>query len=320
MVPMSEIELANGALSATVNTLGATLQRLRVKRDGAWRDLALSSMEDNYMGRTVGRFANRLAKGRFGIDGHHYQASVNEPPNTLHGGVRGFSSHEWDVVAGSADAVALRLVSPDGDQGFPGRLEAAAVFTLGVNALTLSYAATCDAPTIVNLTLHPYFHLGLAPNVDDLLVTIDAETYAPMHADGIPTGEVAPVAGTGLDFTSPRRVADARQAMLAQHLDRGGALDHNFFVAGDGMRQMVRLTAPDGLALSIISDAPAVQIYDAAGFDGHLAGPDGTPYGAHAGLAVEPQSPPDAPNHPGFGDTVLRPGQTWSRTLSFVIA
>jgi len=314
---MSQYELRNDHLWATIDTLGATLSRLRVRRGDGWRDIALSSPEDAYMGRTVGRFANRLAGGRFSIDGVGYQVSVNEPPNTLHGGADGFSNRQWEVVAADDTTVALHLVSPDGDQGFPGSLEVAAAFDLGEHALTLTYAATCDAPTIVNLTLHPYFDLG-AGGIDDLELWVNAPEYTPTRADGIPLGVVF-AASDGLDFTTPRQVGAARTAMLAAGQDRGGAMDHNFMVPGVGMREMVRLSG-DGVELTVLSDAPAVQIYDAAGFKGATHGPDGRPYNQHAGLAIEPQSPPDAPNQPGFPDTVLRPGQTWSRVITFLVS
>ncbi|MCL2489216.1 MAG: galactose mutarotase [Propionibacteriaceae bacterium] len=314
---MSQYELRNDHLWATIDTLGAALSRLRVRRGDGWRDLALSSAEDAYMGRTVGRFANRLAGGRFSIDGVGYQVSVNEPPNTLHGGADGFSDRQWEVVAADDHSLALRLVSPDGDQGFPGALEAAAAFDLGEHALTLTYAATCDAPTIVNLTLHPYFDLG-AGGIDELQLWVNAPQYTPTRADGIPTGEVLPVSG-GLDFLAPRQVGTARAAMLAAGQDRGGAMDHNFMVPGAGLREMVRLSG-DGLTLTVLSDAPAVQVYDAAGFAGLAHGPDGQPYEQHAGLAIEPQSPPDAPNQPGFSNTVLRPGETWSRVITFLVS
>jgi len=313
---MSLFELQNDHLWATIDTLGATLSRLRVRQGDGWRDIALSS-DDHYMGRTVGRFANRLANGRFSIDGVDYQVSVNEPPNTLHGGADGFSARDWEVVAADDTSVALRLVSAAGDQGFPGTLEAAAAFDLGEHALTLTYAATCDAPTVVNLTLHPYFDLG-AGGIDDLELWIDGPQYTPTRPDGIPTGQIVPVSA-GLDFTTPRRIGEARAAMLAAGLDRGGALDHNFMVPGTGLREMVRLTG-DGVELTVLSDAPGVQVYDAAGFKGKVQGLDGQPYNAHAGLAIEPQSPPDAPNQPGFPNTVLPPGETWSRVITFLVS
>jgi len=319
MDAMSEIELRNGTLAATVNTLGATLQRFRLETAGGCRDLVLSCLDDPYIGRTVGRFANRLDSGRFLVDGVEYQATINEPPNTLHGGVTGFSACEWEVVATTETSAALRLVSPDGDQGFPGRLEVAAAFDLGERALTVTYAATCDAPTIVNLTLHPYFNLGPGDTIDDMALQLPASEYTPVRADLIPTGEIAPVAGTGLDFAHPRRLAEARAQMLDEGRDNDGCLDHNFMVPGDGLREVARLIAPDGLTVVVVSDTPAVQVYDAAGFTGELTGPDGQRLCAHAGLAVEPQCPPDAPNQPGFPDTVLRPGQTYTRTISFII-
>jgi len=314
---MSQHELRNAHLWATIDTLGATLSRLQTRQGDGWRDIALSSSQDHYMGRTVGRYANRLAGGRFRIDGVGYQVSVNEPPNTLHGGADGFSARQWEVAAADDTSVALRLVSPDGDQGFPGTLEAAAAFDLGEHALTLTYAATCDAPTVVNLTLHPYFDLG-AGSIDDLELWVNGPQYTPTKADGIPTGAFLPVSG-GLDFTTPRRIGDARAAMLAAGQDRGGAMDHNFMVPGVGLREMVRLSG-DGVELTVLSDAPGVQVYDAEGFSGKTHGPNGQPYNQHAGLAIEPQSPPDAPNQTGFPNTVLRPGETWSRVITFLVS
>ena len=320
MEAMSQLELRNDTLRATIDTLGATLSRLSALTPGGWRDIALSSWDDPYIGRTVGRYANRLAGGRFSLDGQVWQTDVNEPPNSLHGGADGFSQRQWVVVASTATTAALRLTSPDGDQGYPGQLEAAVVFDLAPGALTLTYAATTDRPTVVNLTLHPYFNLTGDATIDDHRLQLAATDYTPTGPDGIPTGAIAPVAGTGLDFTRPRQLGGARAAMLAQGLDRQGALDHNFVVPGQGVHEMARLIAPDGLALVVLSDAPGVQIYDAAWFDGSVAGPDHRPYGPHAGLAIEPQSPPDAPNQPNFPNTVLRPGETWSRTITFAVS
>ena len=322
MEAMSQIHLETQTMRATVDTLGATLVSLAALVAGQWRDLVLTSLDDPYMGRTVGRVANRLDAGRFSLDGVEHQTTLNEAPNTLHGGVDGFSGRQWQVVATSPTSAAYRLISPDGDQGFPGQVEVAVVFDLGEHVLTVTYAATTDAPTVLNLTLHPYFNLAqdVTPLCfDDHRLQINAATYTPLRPDGIPTGQVSPLAGTGLDFATPRVIGEARANMLAEGLDRGGALDHNFVVPGDGLRQMVKLTGPDGTTLLVLSDAPAVQIYDAAGFNGSLASPDGRPYGPHAGLAIEPQGFPDAPNHNNFPSVELRPGLTWTRTISYAI-
>ncbi|MCL2783213.1 MAG: hypothetical protein FWD80_04480, partial [Propionibacteriaceae bacterium] len=197
MEAMSQLHLANDTMKATIETLGATLLRLQVMTSQGWRDLVLSSLADQYMGRTVGRYANRLDGGKFTLDGQTYQTSVNEPPNSLHGGVDGFSQRQWDVVASTATSVALRFISQDGDQGYPGQVEAVAVFDLDAKVLTVTYAATSDKPTVINLTLHPYFNLTSDVTIDDHLLQMNATSYTPARLDGIPTGDVASVVGTG---------------------------------------------------------------------------------------------------------------------------
>ena len=183
---MSQIELHNEFLKATVDTLGATLVSLKVLVDGDWREITVGGGVDVYAGRTVGRFANRLDQGRFSLDGTTYQTSANEPPNSLHGGVGGFSQREWTLVASTPSTVALRLTSADGDQGYPGQLEVAAVFDLGPHTLTLTYAATTDAPTIVNLTLHPYFNLDTGATIDRHELWVNADSFVRfLQGDGI---------------------------------------------------------------------------------------------------------------------------------------
>ena len=315
MDAMSQHELHNENLLATVDTMGATLISLKVFIDGIWREITIGGGLDAYAGRTVGRFANRLEGGRFSLDGTTYQTSANEPPNSLHGGAEGFYGREWTLVAATPSTVAMRLTSADGDQGYPGQLEVAAVFDLGPHTLTITYAATTDKPTVVNLTLHPYFNLANAATIDEHQLWLNADSYLPTRDDGIPTGTIDPVAGTGLDFTTPRTIADARSAMLAAGQDRRGALDHCFVVPGDGVREMVRLVG-DHLTLTMLSDAPCVQIYDGAWFDSSLVMPDGRVIGPHAGLAIEPEDMVDAPNHEDWPSARLNPGETWSRTIT----
>ena len=319
MDAMSQYELHNENLRATVDTLGATLISLAVLIDGSWRDITIGAGQDVYAGRTVGRYANRLEGGRFSLDGTTFQTSANEPPNSLHGGDGGFSNREWTLVAATASTVAMRLTSADGDQGYPGQLEVAAVFDLGPHTLTITYAATTDKPTIVNLTLHPYFNLGTTGVNDELVLWLNADSYLPTRDDGIPTGDIDPVLGTGLDFTSPRSIAEARAEMLEAGLDRRGALDHCFIVPGDGVREMVHLTG-DGITLSVLSDADCVQIYDGTWFDGTAVMPDGRVVCSHAGLAIEPEDMVDAPNHPSWPSSILRPGETWSRTITIGVS
>jgi len=319
MDAMTQHELRNETLRATVDTRGAALISFKVLTADGWREISVGGGLVKYAGSTVGRFANRLENGCFSLDGQTYQTSANEPPNSLHGGADGFSERDWTLVAATSSAVALRLTSADGDQGYPGQLEVAAVFDLGPHTLTVTYAATTDKPTIINLTLHPYFNLGTSATIDDHELWLNAHTYTPTRDDGIPLGTIDPVAGTGMDFTTPRRLANARAAMLAAGLDRRGALDHGFMVPGEGVREMCRLTEGD-LTLTVLSDAPGVQIYDATWFDGAETMPDGRVVGPHSGLAIEPEDYVDAPNRPDWPSAVLRPGETWSRTITFGIS
>jgi len=313
---MSQVELHNETMKATIDTLGGALVSFKVLTPDGWRDIVVGGGVTQFAGCSCGRFANRLENGRFAIDGHEYQTSVNEPPNSLHGGADGFSQREWTLVAATPNTVALRLTSPDGDQGYPGQLEVAAVFDLGPHTLTVTYAATTDQPTAINLTLHPYFNLGTSPVIDDHELWLYSSEYLPTREDGIPTGDIALVAGTGLDFSSPRSVGEARAQMLAAGEDRQGALDHCYPVPGKGVREMVRL-CDGGLTLTVLSDAPSVQVYDGAWFDGTAVMPDGRVLVPHAGLAIEPEDYVDAPNHPDWPSAVLRPGETWSRTITF---
>jgi len=316
---MSRYELTNETTRAIVDTKGATLVSLQILFHGSWRDIVVGGGVLQYAGASVGRFANRLENGQFTLDGETFQTDTNEPPNSLHGGADGFSEREWSVVAATATTVALRLTSPDGDQGYPGQMEVAAVFDLAPRTLTVTYAATTDKPTVINMTLHPYFNLSDQPTIDGHTLWLNAPEYTPTRDDGITLGTIAPVAGTGLDFTTPKQLDQARAEMLAAGSDRQGALDHGFVVPGEGVREMVRLAGEDGLTLLVLSDSPGIQIYDANGFDGTVA-PDGRVLCRHAGLAIEPESYIDAPNHPEWPSTILRPGETWSRTITFALS
>ncbi|MDR1237040.1 MAG: galactose mutarotase [Propionibacteriaceae bacterium] len=315
--------LRNETVAIEIARFGATLHRFET----AGRNIVLSRPDPTravpqYLGASCGRYANRIAGGRFVLDGVEYQVDRNEGPNTLHGGQHGFSEYRWEVISASAGKVVLGLVSPDQDQGFPGRLEVRAIFTLLDSGLQLEYKATTDAPTVLNLTCHPYFNLNQdgSRDADNLLVQINASGYTAVRADLIPTGEIADVTGTAMDFRTPRTLAAARPVLLAQGLAVPEGYDHNFVVDGHGLRDHLTLTSPDGLRLTLRSDAPCVQFYDGAGFDGTLTSPDGLAYEKYAGLAIEPQLHPDAPNHPGFPSAVLRPGDEYRRTIQYLVS
>lgn len=285
--------LDNGRLRAAVLTYGATLQRLETA-GGTNVVLGLDTLDDyvhrsRYFGAVVGRYGNRIARGRFTLDGREYRLAANDGAHGLHGGVRGFDKRVWRVEAAGPAELLLSLVSPDGEEGYPGELRAAVRYVLDGDALRLEYRATTDAPTVLNLTNHSYFNLAGSGDVRGHVVTMDADRYLPVDEGKIPTGELAPVAGTPFDFTAPARV-DARL---------GGRYDHCYVLRG-------RVTVTDpatGRSMEVTTTEPGVQFYT-----GHMLDGVATPYGPFAGLCLETQRFPDAPNRPEFPSAVLRPG------------
>ena len=317
------IELQAGRLRLEVVSTGASVRRLVVLEEGGPVDLVLGHADpaayriaEGALGASVGRFANRIAGGRFSLDGVEHRLSTNQFGNTLHGGADGFDRREWTVLEEAPDRVALALTSPDGDQGFPGRLEATVTFTVEPGAVRIDYSARTDAPTVVNLTNHAYFQLdgaGSGP-IDDHLLAVRAGAFLPIRDDLVPTGEVRPVDGTPFDLRRARRLGDALSADDDQ-LRLAGGLDHCMVLDGSGMRTVARLRGASGRWLEVDTDQPGMQVYTGAHFDGSTLGLDGAPHRPRAGVALETQGFPDAPNHPEFPTTVLRPGQTYrSRT------
>ena len=271
--------------------LGATVRRLVV--DG--RDVVLGYVtpadylaSTSYVGGTIGRYANRIAGGRFELDGREVRVAVNDRGNHLHGGPDGFDRRTWDVVEHGPTHAVLRIVSPDGDAGFPGELTATARFEVLEGRVAIDLTASTDAPTVVSLTSHAYFELG-----DDHQLTIPAEEYTPVDPTGIPLGGHAPVAGTQYDFRTARSIGDA-------------PIDHNYVVDGSGLRTAAVLESPRaGTRLEVRSDQPGLQVYTG---------------GELGGVALEPQRFPDSPNHPDFPSAVLRPGETYRNRIEWVFA
>ncbi|MGI5282908.1 aldose epimerase family protein [Nonomuraea polychroma] len=296
---VEQVELSSGRLRAEVLTLGAIVRSLEVS--GRNVVLGLDSVEDyltrsRYFGAVVGRYGNRIANGRFTLDGVEYQLPINNGINSLHGGTEGFDRKVWTVQDRSDDSVTLTLTSPDGDQGYPGTLTAQVTYTLADDALRIDYAMETDAPTVVNLTNHSYFNLAGSGDVREHVVRIEAEHYLPVDEHKIPTGELAPVKGTAFDFTEPHAVAERYD----------GAYDHCFVLDG-GMQ----VTA-GGLTMEVTTTEPGVQFYTGSMLDGVA-----TPYGPFAGLCLETQHYPDSPNQPHFPSTVLRPGERHASTTTY---
>jgi len=319
--PVERVTLASeSGLEVELFSFGATLARVRVPAGrGERADVALGCDElegytgaHPYLGSTIGRYANRIAGASFRLDGRRHALDANEPPHHLHGGALGFSRRAWRTQTfATADeaGVVFRLTSEDGDQGYPGRLEAEARYALDkAGALHVAFAATTSAPTVVSFTQHAYWNLadGGRGSVLDHQLEVAADTFLRVDAARIPTGERAPVAGTALDFRTPRRLRDALAAST-------GGLDHALVLRGDGaLAFAARLRDPaSGRTLELETTAPALQLYAGGGLDGSLRGRGGARYAQHAGVCLEPQRFPDAPNQPGFPSARLEPGQRY---------
>jgi aldose 1-epimerase len=276
-----------------------------------------------HFGAIAGRYANRIARGRFAIDGIEYRLETNAPPNALHGGPHGFDKVVWQADSPDGAALVLRYISVDGEAGFPGNLTVEVTYRLGAaNDLRIDYAATTDKPTIVNLTNHSYFNLA-GEGAGDVLghvVTIEADHFTPTDATQIPTGAVLPVDGTPFDFTRPRSVGERIRSSDAQLLI-GHGYDHNWVLRapiGDAVRPAARAFDPgSGRVLEVLTDAPGLQFYTANGLNGALVGPSGRAYRQGDGFCFETQRFPDAPNQPGFPSAVLRPGERFRSTTIF---
>ncbi|HWP99126.1 MAG TPA: aldose epimerase family protein [Vicinamibacterales bacterium] len=315
-------------------TYGGIIVSLRAPdREGRAADVVLGYenldgyLRDNspYFGAIIGRYANRIGGARFTLDGHTYRLAANDGPNHLHGGLRGFDKRVWtaEPFERAAEAgVVLRYVSPDGEEGYPGRLEARVTYTLTArNELIVDYEATTDRPTVVNLTQHSYFNLtGGTRDILGHELWIDADRYTPVDEGLIPTGELAPVEGTPFDFRKPMPIG-ARIDTPHPQLQRGRGYDHNFVLTGwrpgGEPRRVARLVDPSsGRTLEVATTEPGLQLYTGNFLDGRITGKGGRVYARRWGLCLETQHFPDSPNRPEFPSTVLRPGATYrSRTI-----
>lgn len=280
-----------------------------------------------FFGAITGRVANRIAGGQFEIDGQTYQVPTLPGGYSLHGGLKGFDKHIWDGEE-MPNGVKFSRVSPDGEEGFPGNLSVDVTYTLSDdNALRIDYLATTDKPTILNLTNHAYFNLAGdgAPTIEDHVVQMNASHYTPVNTSVIPTGEIAPVAGTPFDFTTPHRIGERLREPHEQLL-LGFGYDHNWVFdrpsPDDGsLITVATVTEPTtGRRLDLATTEPGVQLYIGNFLNGSFAGAAGKVYRQSAGFCLETQHFPDAPHHPNFPSIVLRPGETFTSTTVFTFS
>ena len=328
--------LRNRHARATIIEYGARLAAIETPdRHGrfghvllGFDDPALFRSAGGSFGAVLGRYANRIADARFTLDGVDWQLAPNDRGNILHGGEGGFGNQPWEVQSfseGDAPEIRLGRVSRDGEEGFPGRLTVNAVYRLAGNALTLTLLARTDAPTVVNLSSHPYFNLGDMAEEDvlDHEITIAASHYLPTDARQIPTGERAPVTGSLFDFREPVRLgAGIRSADYQLLLARG--YDHCFVLdkaPGNGPQFAARARSPrSGRILEIYTTQPGLQLYSGNNLTGGIAGRGGIAFRQSSGFAMEAQNFPNAPNQPNFPNAVLRPGEEYRQSIIYTFS
>jgi aldose 1-epimerase len=314
-VPLLRITSTRGQ-EARLCAYGARLVGLDTPdRNGRMGDIVLGHdgldgylTHPTYFGATCGRYANRIAGGRFSLDGRAVQLDCNEGANHLHGGVRGFDTLLWDVVAVAADRVRFAARSPDGDMGYPGALAMTVDYAWDeAGRFNIVMAATTDAPTVVNMVNHAYFNLSGGGDVRDHVLTVAADRYVPVSADLLPLGDLRPVAGTGFDFRTP-------VSLRATGVEEG--FDHNWCLTGAS--PAVRLYDPaSGRGFDLATNQPGVQIYTCGMMTTPVPAKRGQVYGRFSGLTLETQKFPDSPNHADFPSARLEPGQVYRHEMAF---
>ena len=319
--------ITNGRVTAKVLTFGGIVSELHVPdRDGKLADVVLGFhtldgylKAHPYFGATVGRVANRIAGGKFTLDGKDYVLAVNNGPNTLHGGLKGFDKAVWKVEAATDSSLALSYLSKDGEEGYPGNLTVRVTFSITKDdALRLDYKATTDKPTPVNLTNHSYFNLAgpVAETILDHVAEVEADSYTPVDDTYIPTGKIAPVRGTPLDFTKPTVIGARFSELKAEPI----GYDHNYVLRGHGELTALAARVRDpktGRILELHTTEPGVQLYTGNFLDGTITGKGDVVYKKNTGFCLEAQHFPDSVHHPEFPSTILRPGGTYTQTTIY---
>ncbi|MCY4724687.1 galactose mutarotase [Nocardioides sp. STR2] len=310
-----------------VLTLGAAVHRLVVPcGDGERRNVVLGHPDveerlasGDYIGGVIGRYANRIAGGRFTLDGQAVEVRTHDRGNSLHGGPEGFDVRLWGVESHQADELVLTLVSEDGDQGFPGTVTTRVTYRVDRATVRVTMKATADATTVVNLTNHAYVNLDGegAGTIDGHELLVEADEFTPVDATGIPTGGHARVDGTPFDFRAPTRIGPAVRTEHPQVVDARG-IDHNFVIRGSGLRRAAKLTSDKTrTTVELWSDQPGLQVYTGNFLDGTRRSTTGGRYRQGDGVALEPQLFPDSPNRPEWPSATLRPGETYVAHLEW---
>jgi aldose 1-epimerase len=329
------LTLKGGRLEADIITYGGIIAAIRCPdRHGAVANvcLGLPDLEaytrKRFFGTITGRYANRIAGARFTLDGVEHRLAASNGPNAIHGGVEGFDKKLWRILAADAASVRLAYTSPDGEEGYPGRLEVEVTYAATAGgALRIDYAATTDRPTVLNLTNHAYFNLAGEASGDILghELQLLADSFLPTDGGAIPTGEIAPVAGTPFDFREPMAIG-ARIREPHPQILIGRGYDHCYVLrktAPGALGLAARVREPaSGRVLEVLTTEPGVQFFSGNNFDGSLVGCGGRTYRQSAGFCLETQHFPDSPNRPEFPSTVLRPGERFASTtvLRFGVA
>ena len=336
--PVDIYTLTNSrGMEVKILTYGGILQSIKVPdRHGRFTNVTLGFdnladyvAKSPYFGCITGRYANRIAKGQFQLNGQTYQLPINNPPNSLHGGTVGFDKHVWAATPlqdRHSVGLVLRFTSPNGDQGYPGRLANRVTYTLtNRNEIRMDYRArlvgNSNLKTIINLTNHAYWNLAGegSGDINDHELLLKASHYTPVDSTLIPTGAIDPVAGTPMDFTRSTRIGKRIRDNFPQ-LVIGRGYDHNWVLDrhGSGLELAARLKDPrSGRVLEVLTDQPGIQFYSGNFLDGTLYGTSHRAYRQGDGLALETQHYPDSPNHPNFPSTVLAPGQRYATTTIY---
>ncbi|MEX5746179.1 aldose epimerase family protein [Massilia sp. X63] len=321
---------ANGLVAKIIDFGGIVTELHAPDRDGRFADVVLGfdtlapyQGDSPYFGALIGRYGNRIAKGRFTLDGREYVLATNDGEHHLHGGAGGFHKRKWQAGV-EGDSLRLAYRSPDGEEGYPGNLDVLATYLLNDdNELVVRLRAVSDRPTPVNLTQHSYFNLAGEGDVLDHLLSIDADSFLPIDAGAIPLGMLSPVTGTPFDFRTPRPIGE-RVGQPDKQLRHGSGYDHNFVLnkpdgtgQGRAMRRAAHVLDPgSGRVLELFTEEPGLQFYSGNFLDGSLTG-KGRSYGLRSGFCLEPQHFPDAPNRPRFPNVILRPGQVYETESRF---